>query len=464
MLVKLLRFIPDTIIIVLFFLLLMIALTWMLPAGEYTREQKNNREMVVDGSYREVPSNPQGISDFLTAPIKGFISASQIVGFVFLVGGAFGIINRSGAINEGLKSLIRSTGNSHMSKKIIIPVVMTLFSLAGATFGMSEEVMVFILITIPMALALGYDSLVGVAIPFIGAGVGFAGAFSNPFTIGVAQEIAGIQLFSGWGYRLVVWAVLTTIAIIYVMVYAGKISAQKIISSVSSIDQTRESIQDNREGHFTIRHKIILTLLFSGIVFLVVGVSIWDWYINQISGLFIALGILTAFIAGIGSKSAVDAFLSGAKDMMIAAMVIALTRGILIIATEGKIIDTVLHVFSGMAEGLPSGLSVQIMFFFQGFINFFVPSGSGQAALTMPIMSPLGDLLGISRQTAVLAFQLGDGLFNLVIPTSGVTMGILGIAKIPFSTWLKWMMPLMLFLVLAAMVLLLPPVLYFHWN
>jgi len=442
----------------------MIALTWILPAGEYTREQKNNREMVVDGSYREVPSNPQGISDFLIAPIKGFISASQIVGFVFLVGGAFGIINRSGAINEGLKSLIRSTGNSRMSKKIIIPVVMTLFSLAGATFGMSEEVMVFILITIPMALVLGYDSLVGVAIPFIGAGVGFAGAFSNPFTIGVAQEIAGIQLFSGWTYRLVVWALLTTIAIIYVMVYAGKISTQKKISPVLSIDQTRESIQGNQEGHFTIRHKIILALLFSGIVFLVVGVSIWDWYINQISGLFIALGILTAFIARIRSKSAVDAFLSGARDMMIAAMVIALTRGILIIATEGKIIDTVLHVFSGLAEGLPSGLSVQIMFFFQGFINFFVPSGSGQAALTMPIMSPLGDLLGISRQTAVLAFQLGDGLFNLIIPTSGVTMGILGIAKIPFSTWLRWMIPLMLFLVLSAMVLLLPPVLYFQWN
>lgn len=457
---------PDTLTIVLVILVIFIALTWIIPAGEFDRTVKEGREIVVPGSYEQVAPEPQGIGAFLTAPIRGFIGAAQIIGFVFLVGGAFGIIHATGAINAGLNSIIEFSKKNPGSKSLIIPFVMLLFSLAGATFGMSEEVLVFIMITIPLALALGYDSIVGVAMPFIGAGAGFAGAFSNPFTIGIAQGIAEVPIFSGWEYRLVVWLILTTIAIAFVMIYARKIEKQPSRSSMQDIDKNRDmsAFNSGEEMHFSLRRRIVLIALALAIVLLVVGVNIWDWYINEISGIFIALGLLTAFIYRMQASKAVSGFLEGAKDMMTAAMVIGLTRGLLIVATDGKIIDTILHSISTAAEGVPAFVSVQIMFLFQGVLNFFIPSGSGQAALTMPIMAPLSDILGVTRQTAVLAFQLGDGLFNMIIPTSGVTMGILAIGKIPYERWVKWLFPLMLIFLAAALLLLVPPVLYFTWN
>jgi uncharacterized ion transporter superfamily protein YfcC len=331
---------------------------------------------------------------------------------------------------------------------------------------MCEEVMVFILITIPLAMALGYDSLTGIAIPFIGAATGFAGAFSNPFTIGIAQGISEIPIFSGWEYRIVVWLVLMTAAIIFVMIYARKIEKNPKRSLVYDIDRTRvDSIDHTSEDFtFTLKRKVVLLIFLSAIIMLIVGVNIWDWYINEIAGLFIAMGLLTALFFRLSPNSAVGAFLEGARDMMTAAMVIGLTRGMLIIATDGKIIDTILNGIAGSAGQFPKVISVQLMFFFQGFMNFFVPSGSGQAALTMPLMAPLSDLIGITRQTAVLAYQLGDGLFTNIFPTSGVTMGILAIGKIPYDKWLRFMLPLSLIFMILACLLLIPPVLLFVYN
>lgn len=456
---------PDTLTIVLVILVVFIALTWIIPAGEFDRTMKEGREIVVPGSYERVEPKPQGVGAFLTAPIRGFIGAAQIIGFVFLVGGAFGIIHATGAINAGLHSIIEFSKKNPGKKHLIIPFVMVLFSLAGATFGMSEEVLVFIMITIPLALALGYDSIVGVAMPFIGAGAGFAGAFSNPFTIGIAQGIAEVPIFSGWEYRIAVWLILTTIAITFIVLYSRKIEKDPARSPMYDIDQERDMSAFKEESmHFTTRRRIVLIALALAIVLLVVGVNVWDWYINQIAGIFIGLGILTALVYRLAASKAVNAFLDGAKDMMTAAMVIGLTRGLLIVATDGKIIDTILHSISTAADNVPAFVSVQIMFLFQGVLNFFIPSGSGQAALTMPIMAPLSDILGVTRQTAVLAFQLGDGLFNMIIPTSGVTMGVLAIGKIPYERWVKWLYPLMLIFLLAALILLVPPVLYFTWN
>ena len=460
---KVITKLPDTLIIVLSILIIFIVLTWVIPAGEYQRTELNGRTVLVPGSYKIVENQPQGISAFFTAPIKGFISAGQIIAFVFLVGGAFGIINRTGAINAGLANIIRFSIRNPQYKRFIIPFIMVLFSLAGATFGMSEEVLVFIMITIPLALALGYDSIVGVAMSFVAAAAGFAGAFFNPFTIGVAQGIAEIQpLFSGWEYRMIVWAVMTIISIVFVMMYAGRIEKDKTKSPVYEIDKQRskELLTNDEQPSFTLKRKLVLILLFLSIVFLVVGVNIWDWYINEIAGLFIALGIISAIIARLPSAESVKAFTGGAKDMMVAALVIGLTKGLLVIATDGKIIDTILHSIAIFAGNFHSTVSVEVMFLLQSFLNFFIPSGSGQAALTMPIMAPLSDLLGISRQTAVLAFQLGDGLSNMIIPTSGVTMGVLAIAKIPYEKWVRWMLPLIIIFFVAAMLLLIPPVLF----
>lgn len=458
--------IPHTLIIVSVILIIFLLLTWIIPAGEFQRHDLNGRQVVVPGTYHYVDPSPQGMMELFTAPIRGMISAAQIIAFVLLIGGAFGIVNKTGAINAGLSGILEMTRKNPAIKKFIIPIIMFLFSLAGASFGMCEEVMVFILITIPLAIAMGYDSLTGIAIPFIGAASGFAGAFSNPFTIGIAQGIAEIPVFSGWEYRLVVWVILMATAIAFVMWYARRIEKNPEKSLVYEIDRKRDltAYHSAEDLAFTLKRKLVLAIFFGSIVMLIVGVNIWDWYINEIAGLFIAMGLLAAIFSGLKANTAVGAFLEGARDMMTAAMVIGLTRGMLIVATDGKIIDTILAGIAGSMDQFPKVVSVQFMFLFQGVMNFFVPSGSGQAALTMPLMSPLSDLIGITRQTAVLAYQLGDGLFTNIFPTSGVTMGILAIGNIPYDKWIRFMLPLSLIFLIMGCLLLIPPVLLFEWH
>lgn len=455
---------PDTLTIILVITLIFIMLTWIIPAGEFDRETVNNTEKIIAGSYKSVPQQQQGIQAFLSAPIKGFVSASLIIAFVFIVGGAFGIINSTGAINAGLYTIINFSKQNPKYKNFIVPIIITLFSFAGATFGMSEEILIFILITIPMAKAMGYDAIVGTAIPIIGTGVGFGGAFSNPFTIGVAQGIAQIPIFSGLEYRLFVWFVLTAIACFVITRYAIKIekNPEKSLLFGIAAEVNNSAIQiDNFK--LTFRRKLILLSLFTAIAVLIYGVNTYSWYITEICGLFFGLGILVAIIYQLPISKSIDDFTEGAKEMMSAALVIGLAKGLLIITQEGKIIDTILNSIVSLTENTPKVISVECMMFFQSLLNFFIPSGSGQAALTMPILVPLSDILGISRQITVLAFQLGDGLTNIIVPTSGVTMSALTIAKIPYNKWLKWCQPLFLFLVIASMLLLLPPLFLFEW-
>jgi uncharacterized ion transporter superfamily protein YfcC len=462
---KQIRF-PDTVLIIMSIMVVFVILTWMIPAGEFQRVELNGRQVVVPGTYQEVDANPQGIADFLRAPIKGFIGASEIIAFVLLVGGAFTMLTRTGAVSAGIHSLIRSSQKNKRLKVWLIPITMTLFSLGGATFGMSEEVLVFVLVTIPLALALGYDAIVGVAISFVGAGAGFAGAFLNPFTVGVAQGIAEIPQFSGIGYRLIVWVVLTLISILFVMRYAKRIEKDPSKSLLhTDKDHAPLAAQANVSiAQFETRHSMILILLLIMMAVMVYGVINEDWYIQEITALFLGLGIGAAVIGKLKASEAVEAFKDGVKDMMMPALIIGLAKGLIVIATDGHIIDTILSGLAGSAEGLPKALAVEVIFIFQTGLNFFIPSGSGQAALTMPLMAPLSDLLEVERQVAVLAFQLGDGISNLIIPTSSVTMGVIGIAKIRYDIWLRWMMPLFIILTIAAMILLILPVVAFPWS
>ncbi|WP_281613809.1 TIGR00366 family protein [Flammeovirga sp. SubArs3] len=454
---------PDTLVIASSILLLFIGLTWIIPSGEYSRELLNGRNVLVPGSYQEVQSSPQGLSAFFEAPLKGFISAAEIIAFIFIVGGAFGMMNTTGAIEAGLQKLVSFSNKHALYKQIIIPLIIVVFSIAGATFGMSEEVLVFILITIPMANAMKLDPIVGVAIPFVGAGVGFAGAISNPFTIGIAQGIAEVPLFSGWEYRIFIWFIFTTIGVVYIMRYVNLISSDPQKSLMKSHISDQMKLDNTKEIPFTIRRSLVLIIFALGIIMLVVGVAKYAWYMIEIGALFFGIGVISALICGIHVDEISNGFVKGAKEMMTAALVVAFCKGILIVASDGKIIDTVLHGIAGVVNGLPKVASVEAMFLFQSALNTFLPSGSGQAALTMPIMAPLSDLLGISRQSAVLAFQFGDGLTNLIIPTSGVTMGVLSIAKIPYEVWVKWMGPLLAILMFAAALLLLGPVYFNIW-
>lgn len=456
---------PDTLVIMGSILLLMMLLTWIIPPGEFQRMEVDDRTLIEPGTYSAADFSGQSFTDLLLSPVKGFIEAAQIIAFVVIVGGAFQIIQRTLAIQASLQHMVAYARRFPARKKWIIPLLTFFFSLAGATFGMSEETLVFILITIPLAHSLGYDTFVGVAIPFLGAGAGFAGAFSNPFTIGIAQAIAELPPFSGFGYRLILWSVMTLITVIFIMRYASKVEKDPQISTLSEDEKTGsgEFSQDD-DIDFTLRRKLVLASLLLGIVALIVGVTQLGWYINEIAGLFMLLGVIAAILYRFHPNKVAKYFTEGAKEMLPAALVIAFSRGILILAEEGKVIDTMLYHVSNWIDTFPNYLAVEGMFVFQTILNFFIPSGSGQAALTMPIMTPLADLLGISRQTAVMAFQLGDGLSNMIIPTSGVTMGVLTVARIPYQKWLKWALPLVLILALAGMIMLIPPVLMFDWG
>lgn len=453
---------PDALVIISVVLLLFIVLTWIIPAGEYTREVVNDRTVVVAGTYQPVESNPQTIGDLLVAPIKGMVGAAHIIAFVLLVGGAFSVLSATGSLDAGLGSVLKYARNNPGMRHAIIPLLMVFFSLAGCTFGMSEENLVFILITIPLARSMGYDNIVGIAIPFIGAGAGFAGAVINPFTVGIAQGISELPVGSGAGYRWLVWAIFTIIAIAFVMAYVLKLERNPQLGLKTNPELGNES-ETMKDVPFNTPRKIVLILFAFSIGLLMYGANFWDWYIDEISALFIALGIVAAIITRMKVSETVSAFTIGAKDMLVAALIIGLSRGVLVVAEDGKIIDTVLYSMSNAVGDFPNYISVQIMFVVQGFINIFIPSGSGQAAITMPIMTPLADLLAINRQTAVLAFQFGDGLLNLIIPTSGVTMGVLAIGKIPYNVWIKWVWKLMVIFILVSMVLLAIPEFFNVW-
>jgi uncharacterized ion transporter superfamily protein YfcC len=451
---------PGTLTLVFSIVVATAAMTWIIPGGEFERAEMQGRSVVVPGTYHTVEGEPQGISEILSAPLKGFVEAAEVIAFIFIVGGAFGLVNATGAVHASIRATTGFIDAHSVFRRATIPLLMAMFSLGGATFGMSEEVLALIPVFLVFARALGYDAIVGVAIPFIGAGAGFASAFLNPFTVGIAQGIAELPLFSGIEYRLITWAIVTAVAILFVVRYAGRVKENPEISPLAgTLSVPEQDMSPEPEWDWTPRHKLVIAVSVAGLVGLAIGAIRFGWYIPEISALFLGVGLLAGILGGLGERKMTEAFLSGAKDMITPALVVASSRGILVIAADGKIIDTILSALSSVFTLAHPLISAYLMLIVQTLINFFVPSGSGQAALTMPVMSPLSDLLGISRQTAVLIFQFGDGFTNLIIPTSGVTMGVLGIANIPWERWARWVLPLELIYFVLALVLITLPVL-----
>jgi len=461
--------IPNTFVLIFSLLVIVALMTWIVPGGEFDRVEVDGKTRVVPGTFQSVESQPQGLMEILSAPIKGFVDVADIIVFVLFVGGAFTVLQRTDAINAVIRRLAEAHKRSKIIRVLLIPIFMLLFSLGGAVFGMAEETIPFVLVFVPLSMALGYDSIVGAAIPFVGSGAGFAGAFINPFTIGIAQGIAGLPLLSGMEYRIIVWFITTTVAILFVSIYAARIRKDPKKSPVYEIDKkTRATLSIENDGldansfSITKRQKASLLVFLVAMILLVYGVLVWHWYIVEIAALFFGMGILIGIVGGLKANDITGGFEQGAKDLVGTAMIIGLARGIKIVAEDGLIIDRMLNFMSQAIDGLHPVMSAQAMFIFQSFLNFFIPSGSGQAALTMPIMAPLADLVGVARQTAVLAYQFGDGFTNLIIPTSAVTMGILSLAKIPWEKWAKWIFPLILILTLTGMLLLIPPF-FFNW-
>ncbi|MCX6169759.1 MAG: TIGR00366 family protein [Ignavibacteriales bacterium] len=450
----------NTLVMIFAVVALVALITWIVPGGEYSREIKDGKTLVVPNSFKYVEGNPQGIGALFMSPLTGFVKAAAIIGFLFIIGGAFSIIQKTGAIKVSVQRLAYTFARKPHLEKYFIPITMIIFSTAGSIFASSEEALPFILIFIPLAWTMGYDSIVGTAIPFLGLAAGFAGATLNPFTVGIAQSIAELPLYSGLGYRVIIWLISTASMITFVMVYAKKVKAKPEISPMFSFDNERKKSMnlDNKvDATFTIQHKMVLLSFLVAMVILIVGILGFKWYITELGALFLALGIVAGFAGRLNLNQMTDAFKDGARDMVGVALIIGCARAILVIATDGKVIDTMLFSLSGLIVNLHPVVASQAMFVMQGVINFFVHSASGQAMLTMPVMSPLADVLGVSRQIAVLAFQFGEGWINPILPTSGVTMGVLGLAGIPWDKWFKWMLPVQLFFFILALLLLIPP-------
>src|SRR5699024_1325910 len=436
--------IPHTYVMLFSVMLIMAILTYIIPAGEFDRyhDEATDRTLVDSESFHQVERNPTKPFDLVKAVPKGMEESAQIIFFIFIVGGSFQIITATGTIESGIGNLAKKLDGK---EKIMIPVFVLIFSIGGFTFGMSEEVIVFVPIGIALARALGFDAITGTAMISLGAASGFSAAVMNPFTIGVAQGIAELPLFSGAALIIVVLIVMLIITSIYIIRYGEKVKKDPSASVVRDleIEEKGKNIDINNLITMTLKHKLILLIIGLGFITLGIGVFKFDWYIVEIGSTFLAMGILSGLVGGLGPSKVAEEFVEGAKGIVFGALVVGVARGILVVMTEGMIMDTLVYSLSNLIKILPRSIAVFGMYIVQIIINFFIPSGSGQAAVTMPIMTPLADLLGITRQTAVLAFQFGDAFTNSIIPTSGSLMACLSIGNIPYEKWFKFIWPLM---------------------
>lgn len=435
--------VPHTLVIISAIILLVAVATYLVPGGAYEKiVNEAGKTVVVDGSFKYVESKPQGVFDVLQAPIQGIIEGAEIIAFLFIVGGAFNIITKTKAIDFGIMRIV----NVFKGKEIfIIPIIFFMFSLGGAVFGMTEEAIPFIAMMIPLTLVLGYDSIVAVAITYLACNTGFAAAMLNPFNVGIAQSIAEIPMYSGIEYRTLIWLVSTLVTIGFIMIYANKIKKNPKLSPVYESDQKkRQNLTDfeSQDDQFLFSHKIILLLIVLCMGTIVWGVLAKGFWIPQIAAVFLVTGLLAGIVGKLSLDEMADAFILGAKDMIGAAIMLGFARSIVILAENAGIIDTILFHLAQVLGSISGMLASYLMLPVQMFINFFISSGSGQAALTMPILAPLGDLIGISRQLTVLIFQLGDGFSNAMFPTSGILIACIGVAGIPYAKWLKWILPL----------------------
>jgi len=544
-----LKKVPHTYVIIFYIIVFAAIITWVMPGGKYVDvETVVNGEKVLTKQFQYTDNNPQTWQIF-SALFKGFERQAGIIIFILMIGGAFWIMNSSKAIDVGILSFLKATKKLERHKiikflgidNIIMTLIMLMFSVFGAVFGMSEETIAFIVIVVPLAVSMGYDSIVGVSLAFVAAGLGFAGAVLNPFTIGIAQGLSGLQLFSGIEFRMFSWVVINFIGIFYVLRYARKIKRNPEKSVVYKEDEywrERENVKDSDLDYFTnLSSKIVyflilgvlalysfmpsisevtkhgeliipktvnlgflylvetqlkignstinililpivtaifavigwlslrksvhyfnLVLLFLTMVILVIGVMGYDWYIMEIAAIFFAMGIMSGIASGYSPDKITKLFIAGVGDIMSAAIVVGLAGGIIVILEDGQVIDTILYSLSQTMEGMSKVASVGIMYMIQTVINIVIPSGSAKAALTMPIMAPFSDLIGVSRQATVMAFQFGDGFTNMITPTSGVLIAVLGVAKIPYEKWVKWVWPLILILTIVGFLLLIPTV------
>jgi len=437
------------------------ALTWVIPAGQYDRVASGalGKEVPVARTYAPTDANPQGFFDVILAPIAGFYdpgsytaNAIDVALFVLMIGGFIGVVTTTGATDAGIK---RAVTRMKGREKWMIPILMGLFALGGTTEGMAEETLAFYVLLTPVMIAAGYDSLTAVAVILPGAGIGVLGSTVNAFSTVIASDAAGVPFTDGLTLRLGILVVTFAATVAYVMRYAARVKADPSRSLVFDCKAENEAhfgaASETAATDFTGLHKIVLLLFGATFAVMIWGVSLGGWWMAEMSGLFLFAGIAIGLIGRLGEKGLVEAFVGGAKDLLGVALIIGLARGIVVVMDAGHMTDTVLYWAEESIAGLNSIVFILVMYWIEVALSFFVPSTSGLAVLSMPILAPVGDFAGVERSLVVTAFQSAAGIVNLVTPTSAVVMGGLAISRVPYERWLRFVWPVLLGLTIIIM-------------
>ncbi|MDR2184557.1 MAG: TIGR00366 family protein [Treponema sp.] len=445
---------PHVYVLLTIIIMVTALLTWVLPAGEFDRAPNaQGRTVVVPGTWHAVEQTPVGFFKAVKAIFDGLVDAADIIFFIFIDYAAISLLIASGAFHGLVAGLLKVFKGK--ARAIVIPLFLVIFGFAASTIGMFEEALPFIPIFVGIAIAMGYDAIIGIGMVALGVGMGYSGAFMNPFTVGVAQGIAELTPLSGSWYRIICHVVMIVVASIYMIRYALKIQKDPSKSLVAGEDFSKFAMDEESlaKHEFGIRQKLSLAIFLITLVIFVIGVKVWGWYFGEIATVFLLMAVVIAVIMGWSPNEFSRRIVAGLSDITAACMMVGIARGIRVVLSQGNIIDTVVYGMSVPLNYLPKWLAGEFMLVLQTLLNFLIPSGSGQAATVMPIMAPLSDLLGISRQVAVLAFQFGDGLSNILWPTAFAVV-MAGIGGVKVTSWWKWLVPLFLWLFLAQAILI----------
>lgn len=442
--------VPHVYVIIFALMVIFAVLTWIVPSGSYQRQEVNGREVTVAGTYEQSEKTyideqtgdevdlRQGVFDVLQAPTRGIQEAIEVVAFILIVGGSFQVITKTGAITSGMGRVVRRFKNKDI---LIIPIAMVLFALGGTSFGMAEETLPFFAIFMPIMMAMGFDSMTAFMVVFVGARTGYIASTINPFNVLIAQGILGIQGNPQLWLRMIAWVVLTAVAITWVVLYARRVkkNPESSITFEDDIAKKVEFAADESalDAEFTGRQKGVLAVFIAGMCLIIWGLVTQGWYMNEISAVFLAMGLLAGVIAGFSQDVIAQEFVAGIADFAFSAIVVGLARGILVIASDGMIIDTILNALATGLGGIPAVLFTTLLYAVENLLAILVPSSSGLAALTAPIFGPLTELMGLNPEAAVWALSMGSATMSLICPTSAILVAGLGVCKIKLGQWWK---------------------------
>lgn len=437
---------PHIYVILFIFTALSALATHFIPAGVFDRiTLANGRQAIDPESYREVAATPVGLEDFMMAVPRGLVDASVVVFFTFIIGGMFMVIRRTGVIDVAVDKLTRRFAARSV---LILPVLMVTFAVVATLIGTQELALVYVPVILPLMIALRFDSITAVGVALLATTAGFTSGVLNPINTGLGQTIAEVPLYSGAGLRAALFVALLGTAVAYVTRYALKVRANPQASLLAGSAREEEKRKLYQHGDVGEAMQFTPRQFWAGIAALVFfGVMVWGvltrgWFMMEMAGLFVLMGITVGLIAGLSTTKICEAFNEGFRDVLVGAIIVGIARAVAVMLEQGQVMDTLVHGLGGLVGSFPDTLSAAGMFISQLGFNFVIPSGSGQALVTMPIMAPLSDIIGVTRQNAVLSYQLGDGLSNILYPTSGYFMATLALGGVGWDRWVRFFAPL----------------------